>query len=83
MAGLPLVEIEDRRQYGGDWDFRALLRFQNETVAIDLDPGGELRPIGPPTIADTLRRQWLLDNYRPVIEQVRESGPRRTVYFFE
>lgn len=82
MPGLPSIEIEDRRTHAADWRYRARLCFPDETVAIDLLAAGELRPTGAAAIEKALRSQWLIDNNRPVRDQVRENGPRRTVHFY-
>jgi hypothetical protein len=83
VAELPVIEIEDRRTPAADWRFRAHLRFADEAITVDLLAGGDLRPTDPASIEKVLRAQWLLDNQRPVVDQVRENGPQRTVYFYD
>jgi hypothetical protein len=86
MAQLPEMVIDDERRDAGEWHYRARLLFPND-VEIPLDlrlhPDSELAPRDVASIEAQLRRQRIIDNYRPVLDQVREwEGEQICLGFF-
>ena len=83
MAELPEIQVVDRSDVA-DWRYQARVFFPDETITLELRRGGDLRPTDPAVIEAQLRRQILLDNYRPLIDQVRErSREPITLGFFQ
>jgi hypothetical protein len=85
MAELPAdIEIVDTRTDQGDWRFTALVPFPDEVIPLDLriHEESEYLPFDADAIVRQLRSQWLIDNYRPVIDQVRERASEPVVLGF-
>jgi hypothetical protein len=87
MAALPSdIEVLDRRSDEGDWDFQALVPVPGEKIALDLriHDESDYRPVDPAAIVAQLRRQLAFDNYRPLVDQVRERAKTPvTLGFFQ
>jgi hypothetical protein len=87
MAELPEMVIDDWSD-AADWRYRARLFFPSDVVVqldLRLHAGSELRPVDKDVIEAQLRRQreGTLDNYLPLLDQVREwEGEQIFLGFF-
>jgi hypothetical protein len=88
MAQLPEMAIDGERRDAGDWRYQARLFFPNDvTITLDLrlHSESELAPEDAAVIEAQLRRQreGIIDNYLPVLDQVREwQGEQIFLGFF-
>jgi hypothetical protein len=85
IAQLPAdIEIVDTRTDQGDWRFQALVPFPDEALTLDLriHDDSDYLPFDSEVIVSQLRKQCLIDNERPVIDQVRERATAPVVLGF-
>jgi hypothetical protein len=79
------IEIGDTRTDEGDWCFKALLAFPDEVIALALDLRiHEDRDYLPPDAGMIVRRrrQWLIDNWRRVIDRCVSAVASRSSWGF-
>lgn len=79
MASLPITAVSPAQRFGDAWISTVVVGDGDERLNLEVQISGTQRAvaglpeISPAWIAERLRRcAPLLDNYRPVLEQVRE-----------